>query len=88
MNNKNTRVIDQAVDLLLSNEVDVSSILKDGGLLNGLTKRLVEKALEAEMRNHLGYDKYQQSDVDNARNGSIKKKLNRPGCNRDISTKG
>jgi putative transposase len=40
-----------------------------------LTKRLLEKALKAEMRDHLGYDKYDRTDVNNARNGSSQKKL-------------
>jgi len=31
-----------------------------GGLLNQLTKRVLESALEAEMSDHLGYDKHQR----------------------------
>ncbi len=40
-----------------------------------LTKRLVEKMLNSEMQNYLGYDKNQHSNSDNARNGISSKKL-------------
>jgi putative transposase len=72
---KTNKAINQAVDLLIENEADISTILKEGGLLKELTKRLVEKALQSEMSNHLGYDKYERSTLDNARNGSSDKKL-------------
>lgn len=72
---KSNKAINQAVDLLIENETDISTILKEGGLLKELTKRLVEKALQSEMNNHLGYDKYERSDFDNMRNGSTDKKL-------------
>lgn len=72
---KTNKAINQAVDLLIENEADVSTILQEGGLLKELTKRLVEKALQSKMNNHLGYDKYERSDVDNTRNGSTDKKL-------------
>lgn len=39
----------EAVDLLVSKGVDLSTVLAEGGLLKQLTKRLVEKALESEM---------------------------------------
>jgi hypothetical protein len=40
------------------------------GLLNGLTKRVLETALEAEMSEHLGYEKHAASTSENARNGT------------------
>lgn len=40
------------------------------GLANGLTKRVLELALEAEMCEHLGYDKHAVSASENARNGT------------------
>ena len=42
-----------------------------GGLLNQLTKRVLESALEAEMSDHLGYDKHQPigRNSGNSRNG-------------------
>lgn len=65
----------EAVDLLVSKGVDLSTILAEGGLLKQLTKRLVEKALESEMDSHLGYARYGRADVDNARNGVSSKSL-------------
>lgn len=41
---KSNKAINQAVELLIENEADISTILKEGGLLKELTKRLVEKA--------------------------------------------
>lgn len=43
------------------------------GLLNGLTKRVLETALEAEMTEHLGHEKHQQAESGNIRNGSRSK---------------
>lgn len=65
----------EAVDLLVSKGVDLSTVLAEGGLLKQLTKRLVEKALESEMDNHLGYFRYDRTDSDNARNGASTKNL-------------
>ena len=43
-----------------------------GGLLNQLTKKVMETALEAEMSDHLGYDKHHPAGRNrgNSRNGS------------------
>ena len=73
--NSNDAAISEAIDLLTSKGVDLSNILASGGLLKQLTKRLVEKALESEMDNHLGYTKYDRTDSDNARNGASSKNL-------------
>jgi putative transposase len=62
--------IKEAVDLLITKDTDTSTILKEGGLLKELTKRLVEKALQSEMDEHLGYEKYGRSISKNARNGN------------------
>jgi hypothetical protein len=42
-----------------------------GGLLTGLTKTVLETALEAEISDHLGYDRHDSSgrNGDNSRNG-------------------
>ena len=73
--NSNDAAISEAIDLLTSKGVDLSNMLASGGLLKQLTKRLVEKALESEMDNHLGYTKYDRTDSDNARNGASSKNL-------------
>jgi len=58
-----------------------------GGLLNQITKRVLETALEAEMAEHLGYDKhdYAGRDGGNSRNGVRGKTVltpDRPGADR------
>jgi putative transposase len=47
------------------------------GLVKQITKRLVERVLEAEMAEHLGYDRGERSEVprDNPRNGLATKRL-------------
>lgn len=67
--------ISQAVDVLIDSGVDLSTLFDEGGLLKQLSKRLVEKALESEMDNHLGYNKYARSDSENARNGLSSKQV-------------
>nr|WP_269077784.1 transposase [Rickettsia felis] len=61
--------MEQAIDLLINNDTDVSILFREDGLLKEITKRLVERALQSEMNNHLGYSKYNQSDAQNSRNG-------------------
>jgi putative transposase len=48
-----------------------------GGLLSPLTQRLVERALEIELTDHLGYERYQEppGGTGNQRNGSTPKTL-------------
>jgi len=46
------------------------SLVGPGGLLGGLTKTVLEAALEAEMTEHLGYEKHQATDGENAHNGT------------------
>jgi putative transposase len=57
-----------------------------GGLLTGLTKTVLETALEAEMEDHLGYAKHaaEGRDKGNSRNGTRSKSVlteaPNPGC--------
>ncbi len=74
-NFNNNDPISKAVDLLLENTEDLTTVFKEGGLYKELTKRLVEKMLNSEMQNYLGYEKNQHSNSDNARNGISSKKL-------------
>ena len=71
-NNKN---LSKALDLLVESEADLSTIFDDGGLIQQLTKNVVERALHAEMNNHLGYEKNEHSESNNARNGKSSKTL-------------
>ena len=43
--------------------------------LKSLQKRGIEKMLEGEFNHHLGYDKYQKSTINNARNGTTEKTI-------------
>ncbi|BDT02879.1 hypothetical protein SHM_19950 [Spiroplasma ixodetis] len=56
-NFNNNDPISKAVDLLLENTEDLTTVFKPGGLYKELTKRLVEKMLNSEMQNYLGYEK-------------------------------
>lgn len=67
--------IKEAVDLLVKGKKDLSDILGKGGLINRLSKALIERALQEEMNDHLGYDRYDRSESENARNGSYGKNL-------------
>jgi len=64
-----------ALDLLLEGGVDLSNVLGQGGLIKQLTKAVLERALTVEMDDHLGYDRYGRSEMNNARNGSYGKNL-------------
>ncbi|BET38969.1 transposase [Spiroplasma ixodetis] len=74
-NINNNYPISKAVDLLLENTEDLKTVFKEGGLYKELTKRLVEKMLNSEMHNYLGYEKNQHNTSENARNGINSKKL-------------
>ena len=67
--------INAAVDMLIESDGDLSNILGKEGLIKQLSKCILERALEAEMQSHLGYDRYKRNDSENARNGSFKKSL-------------
>lgn len=71
---------DPAVDKLLDELVRGKSpeeLLGDEGVLKQLTKRLVERALQGEMTEHLGYEKHASEGRDrgNSRNGITTKKV-------------
>jgi len=44
-------------------------------MLKELTKNLFERALKAEMDEHLGYSKYGRGETENSRNGVGKKSI-------------
>jgi transposase-like protein len=69
------KVLDGAVDLLMSGKPDLSKMFKEGGLIKQLVKCLLERALKAEMDEHLGYERYDRSNSENSRNGSNSKTL-------------
>lgn len=68
-------MLSKAMDLIVESGADLKTLFDQDGLLKKLTKSLVERALQAEMTNHLGYEKYERSGASNGRNGSSKKEL-------------
>ena len=68
---------DELVDELLAGARTEEEIVGPGGLLAGLTKRLVERAMEVELTDHLGYERGQAppGGSGNTRNGSTAKTL-------------
>jgi putative transposase len=68
---------DEVVDELLAGARGEEEIVGPGGLLSQLTKRLVERAMEVELTDHLGYEPHLEppGGAGNARNGSTPKTL-------------
>ncbi len=54
---------------------DLSKALEKSGLIKELTEAIPERAMEVEMSQHLGYEPYERSKSENARNGSYNKNL-------------
>ncbi len=52
-----------AQELVDKARTDGVNLIGPGGLLTGLTKDVLETALEAEMSDHLGYDKHDRLDA-------------------------
>ena len=73
--NIQTEKLNAAIDMLIENDTDLLTVLGKEGLIKQLSKRILERALEAEMQSHLGYERYNRSDIENARNGSYQKNL-------------
>ena len=71
------RLSDGLVDELLAGARTEEEIVGPGGLLADLTRRLVERALSAELTDHLGYEPHHEppGGTDNTRNGTTSKSL-------------
>ena len=67
---------DELVDELLAGAKTEEEIFGHGGLFSQLTKRLVERAMEVELTDHLGYEPHQEppGGTGNTRNGKGKPK--------------
>jgi putative transposase len=77
MSSKKHDVPEALLTSLLANYQKPEDLIGENGLLKQLTKLLVEKALDAEMANHLGHDKNQpvSNPSGNTRNGKSRKTL-------------
>ena len=71
------RISDEVIDQLLAGARTEEEIAGPGGLLAALTKRLVERAMEVELTDHLGYEPHQEppGGAGNTRNGTSPKTL-------------
>lgn len=68
---------DELLDELLKGCSNPQAILEKNGLVDQLTKRLVERVLNAEIANHLGYDPHDATGrgSGNSRNGKGRKRV-------------
>jgi putative transposase len=68
---------DELIDELLAGARTEEEIVGPGGLLADLTRRLVERAMSAELTEHLGYERHQEppGGAGNTRNGGTPKTL-------------
>ena len=82
---KSEDIYSTLADQIIDSGVDINEMFEKDGLLKQLTKRLLEKALDAEMDSHLGYSKHQRNATDNSRNGYSSKTLSTDTGNIDIS---
>ena len=70
-------ITDELLDQLIKDYKKPEDLIGENGLLKQLTKRLLERAMQAEMTDHLGYPKNAPAgnNTGNSRNGSYKKKV-------------
>jgi hypothetical protein len=71
------RLADEVIDALLAGGRTEEEIVGPGGVLAQLTKRLVERAMSAELTEHLGYEPHREppGPTSNTRNDSTAKTL-------------
>ncbi len=71
------RIPDEVIDGLLAGACTEEEIAGPGGLLAELTRRLVERAMEVELTDHVGYEPHQEplGGTGNTRNGTTPKTL-------------
>ena len=77
MNSPKHAVPEELLAGLLANYKKPEDLIGENGLLKQLTKLLVEKALDAELAEHLGHGKNEPvaNDAGNTRNGKSRKTL-------------
>lgn len=77
MTNEKRGIEDEIIDKLLKDYKEPEDLIGENGLLKELTKRLVERAMAAEMTEHVGYEKHAASgrNSGNVRNGKSAKTL-------------
>jgi len=70
-------LLDEIVDKVIDGTQTAEDLLGEGGVVKQLTARLLERVLEAEMTDHLGYEKHDRAgqNTGNSRNGKGNKTL-------------
>ena len=74
---KHEDLLDEIVDKVIDGTQTAEDLLGEGGVVRQLTARLLERVLEAEMTDHLGYEKHNRAgqNTGNSRNGKGNKTL-------------
>ena len=77
MTKENERIDEELIDNLLKDYKEPEDLIGENGLLKQLTKRLLERAMSAEMTQHVGYEKHASEGRNggNSRNGRTAKTL-------------
>jgi len=75
------------LDCLMKDYKNPEDLIGENGLFKQLTKQLLERAMQAEMTEHLGYEKNATADkkTTNARNGSYQKRIKGEFGNLDVT---
>ena len=71
------KIDNELIDNLLKNYKKPEDLIGENGLLKQLTKQLLERAMAAEMTEHVGYDKHDAAgnNSGNSRNGKSAKTI-------------
>ena len=79
---------DELLDILMKDYKKPEDIIGENGLLKQLTKRLLERAMQTELTEHLGYEKHAPTGKNsgNSRNGGYKKTISSDLGNLDIAS--
>ena len=75
------------LDALMKDYKNPEDLIGESGLLKQLTKQLLERAMQAEMTEHLGYEKnaVAEKKTTNSRNGSYQKRIKGEFGNLDVT---
>lgn len=78
---------DELLDALMKDYKKPEDLIGENGLLKQLTKRLLERAMQAELTDHLGYEKHAPAgnNSGNSRNGNYKKRVKGEFGNLDVA---
>ena len=79
---------DELLDILMKDYKKPEDLIGENGLLKQLTKRLLERAMQTELTEHLGYEKHAPTGKNsgNSRNGGYKKTITGDFGNLEVTT--